>query len=278
MRNPSIVFGLFLGVAINASADPKVEELVVGPVIAIQNAKYIVSRHGVHLASVAPKGSRVNVIVDGVAGPRFDDIVETTAGWIDPRPYASVDPNSVPRAAAITFSKDGSRYAYVGRLGQEWVLIVDNKEMLRLPVSGTVGASTGIAGTAGATEMRLEFTGDNGKHLLFARSVFEGYEMWVDGQKWPGFYGSGGGGSDGTIDPLISPDGEHVAYMAQISRDKRSVIVDGKDVGYPGTNLQFTPDSKHLVALVQLPKGGQAALIDGKSVLTARQILHVYVP
>jgi Tol biopolymer transport system component len=260
-------------------AGPKVDQQVAGP--AADKAKYVVSLRGGHLAMVAPKGSRVNVIVDGVAGPRFDDVVET-GGAIDWRPYADMDQNSdqMPRGGPVTFSKDGSRYAYLARLSQEWVLMVDNKESLRIPVAGAVGAVSGIAGMAGNHDIRIEFTGESGKHLLFAKSTYGGYELWVDGQKWPGFYQDAGNGWD-AISPLISPDGEHIAYVAQMTADardnKRVLIVDGKDAGYYAEHLQFTPDSKHLISVSQNPKG-QAVLVDGKQFIAARQIVQVYVP
>ena len=269
-----ITLGLFGALSATTVAAPNVEEQIVGPLA--DGAKYAISPRGGHFAMSAAKGSRVNVIVDGVAGPRYDEIVIPTTTWIDPRPYAHVDPNSVPQPGPVTFSKDGSRYAYLARLGQEWVLVVDGKESLRIPVQGSAAQAT-IGGLEGTTAICMEFTGENGKHLLFSRHVYNGFELWVDGHKWPGFYGSGGGGSEGTIDPLISPDGEHIAYVAQIDREKRALIVDGKDAGYFGTRLQYTPDSKHLICVNETPKG-QAVLIDGKSIFTARQIVEVYVP
>jgi hypothetical protein len=259
------LFALFCISGRVAPAATNVDQQVVGP--AGERDKYIVSMRGAHLATVSPKGSRVTVVVDGVVGPRFDDIVEATWGAIDPRPWEGVDVNLQPRGAQVTFSKDGRRYAYVARLGQEWVVMVDNKESFRIPVAGIPG---------GNIDLRMEFSGSEGKHLLVATSGYPGYGLWVDGQKWPGTYTSGGGGSEGTVDPIISPDGEHIAYVAQISREKRALIVDGKEAPYFGTHLQYTPDSK-LLCINETPKG-QAVLIDGKQLFAARQILNVYVP
>ena len=69
-----------------ASGEVKVEDQVVGPVA--QDVKYVVSPRGVHLASVARKGSRMIVIMDGAEGPKFDEIVTPTAAYVDPRPQA----------------------------------------------------------------------------------------------------------------------------------------------------------------------------------------------
>ena len=206
-----------------------------------------------HLATVAHKGSRIAVTVDGVTGPKFDEIVAPSISYIDPRPYQNVNINLIPRNLPVTFSRDGKRFAYVARQGQEWVVMADGKEMLRIP------AATG-------QDIRLEFSGDDGKHLFFAKSGFAGYELWVDGQKMPGYYGSGGGGTEGTIDPLITRDGAHFAYVASMGThpgDKRTVIVDGKDAGYLGDNLAYTADGTHLFAIVR--QGAVVWLaVDGK--------------
>jgi hypothetical protein len=236
----------------DACADVKVEEQLVGPLADTYNNlnPYVVSPRAVRLATVAAKGSRVVVIVDGVEGPKFDEIVMPTAAYVDPRPYAEAQraamlggrplPSSAP--GPVIFSKDSKRFAYVGRQGKEWVLMADGKEALRLPSEGIVSSTVNLL---------LEFTGEGGKHLMFARSVFGGYELWVDGQKMPGTFASGGGGTEGTVDPLITRDGTRFAYVAQLSRDKRTVIVDGKDMGYVGDNLQFTADGQHLFSLVR---------------------------
>jgi hypothetical protein len=253
-----------------AFAEAKVDEADVGPVV--QDAQYVTSPQGGHLATITRKGSRKVVMIDGVAGPKFDEVLTPSLPYVDPRgPEAeakaagTVVPNLYP-VTAVIFSKDGKHFAYLGRQSEEWVFIEDNKELLRLPKVANDGNYLGY---------RMQFTGNDGRHLLFARSGFNGYELWVDGQKWPGYFSSGGGGSEGTVDPIISPDGNHVAYVAQIDRDKRALILDGKDTGYFGYDLRFTPDSQHLICTAQTPKG-MALLVDGKSRFSARQILAVY--
>ena len=260
------LLGLFGALAARAA----VEEQIVGP--ATPDVQYVVSDRGGHVAAVTRKGSRFAVVVDGVAGPKVDAVVMPSSPWIDPRPYGAgllgtgggrhaTDQRSTSHY--VVFSHDGQHFAYLARQSQEWVLMEDTKEVLRMP-----------AGEQNA-DVRLQFSGDNGRHLLFARATFQGFELWVDGQKWPGFFGSGGGGTEGTIDPLISPDGDHIAYVGVISRDKRALILDGRDAGYFGTNLQFTADSKHLISLSPTPKG-TALLVDGRPMFTARQILAYY--
>ena len=182
MKTPSLCLllllgsaGLFHGATFAAVA---VEERVVGPVLESDPRRpfnpYVVSPRGGRLATMVPKGSRVAVVVDGVEGPRFDAIIPPTFSYIDPRSMhalQNVVATLTPSAHGLTqsgygglgpvvFSRDGKRFAYFGRQAQEWVLMVDGKEMLRIPAEGNVSAAT-IAGPTGTVDVRLEFTGDD---------------------------------------------------------------------------------------------------------------------
>ena len=260
-------------------ADPKVDEQIVAPVI--QDAKYVVSEQGGHLAAVGRKGSRMMVVVDGVAGPKVDAVITPVTIWVDPRPIQALGAASGQQEyqpKPVTFSKDGNHYAYVARVGQEWVLYKDNAEVLRLAAAGMVGGVAGVGAMEGNTDIRLQFAGDDGKHLFFAKSGFAGYELWVDGQKQPGYYGSGGSG-DESIDPVITPDGEHFVYAARMgtrSDDKRALIIDGKEAGWIAERLQYTYDYKHLVGVAN-DKDGSHLIIDGKSLAAFKGINAVYL-
>ena len=249
-----------------------VEEKVVAP--ADQAIPYAVSERGAHLGAVVRKGSKWTVTVDGAAGPRVDEVFRASSAWIDSRGLTngaigisagrhSTDQFGAP--GSVLFCRDGSHYAYVARLSQEWVLMEDTKELLRLPTSAENFTN----------DFRLQFTSDDGKHLIFARGGFYGFAVWVDGQLWPGFYASTGSGVDST-DPLISPDGEHIAYPAQIDRDHRALIIDGKSAGYLAEKLTYTDDSKHLVGVAHGPKSA-ALLVDGKPLFSAQQLLTYVV-
>ncbi|HEX4646936.1 MAG TPA: hypothetical protein VH598_15140, partial [Verrucomicrobiae bacterium] len=258
----------------NLYADPKVNEQIVGPSVA--DAKYVVSPQG-RLATVGRKGSRMMVTVDGVAGEKVDEVV-TSVNWVDPRFAQAIATSSQPAQPPqpVTFSKDGSRYAYIARISQEWVVFADNKEVLRLPAAGMVGGTGGIGGMAGNTDLRLQF-GDDGKHLFFAKSGYYGYELWVDGQKMPGYYQSAGTGAQAT-DPLIYAGGAHFAYVARTGThpgDPVVLFVDGKDAGYMATDLQATSDG-HLLG-IDRAKDGVHLRMDGKSLFKAHEVNAVYL-
>ena len=92
-------------------AGSKIEEKILAPLQ--DRAKFEVSPHGVHVATIEADGSRAVVYYDGVEGPKFDEIL----------PQGS---NS-----SVAFSPDGNRYAYCARAGNQFVVMVDGKELVR---------------------------------------------------------------------------------------------------------------------------------------------------
>lgn len=256
-----IVTATLLALAPETSFGAKVEEQVVGPVVEQQGlpfgVPYTLSVRGAHIGTANRKGSRFAVTVDGVEGPRFDEIYAPNWPTVDMRNM----PGGTP--TPVVFSRDGKHHAYFGRQGDQWVVMVDGKEALKLP-----------AEQRGSTNVAMEFSGPDGKHFLFSRSKFEGAELWVDGQKWPGTY------QPNTMEysPLISPDGANIACVMTLSREKSTLIVNGKDGGFtPATGkLWFTADSKHIVAIANSPKG-DTLIMDGKALGSARAIDTVYL-
>src|ERR1700710_2634672 len=134
---PALASVLF---ALNApafAAAPKVEEFVVGPTNA--GGIYTTSPSGGHIAYAGMKGTKVFVSVDGVEGPVFDEFFgPTSQGFYNPS-KASVmrsstgGPNPFATQLPVIFSNDGAHYAYAGRIGNEYVVIHDGKEIARGP-------------------------------------------------------------------------------------------------------------------------------------------------
>jgi hypothetical protein len=202
---------------------------------------------------VVAKGSRVAVSVDGVEGPRFDDILAVPGG----------------RGEHVAFSSDGARHAYVGRLGQEKVVMIDGKEAFRVPA----------ASSAFPQLPRLEpnpgFT-VGGKHAYFvlestvsSPSTQTTWTMHLDRVAGPK--------SGEALWPYFSPDGGHVAYIVSnpANREQKMLALDGKPAGYPppGMALEgeptFTADG-HLFTYGVLPRGaGLQVMVDGRPFLKA---------
>ncbi len=221
-------------------AGTKIEQQVLAPLQS--GARFYVSPHGVHVATVTTSGSRAVMIYDNVEGPKFDEIF------------------------GVAFSPDGSRYAYCGRSGNQFVVMADGKELFR--------SSDSLEGRSGGS-CQLGFT-SNSKHVYnvsnynppnsasqFARFVFDGH---------PGPDGSA------LLPVAFSPDGEHFAYVlsAVANRPHGVLIVDGKPAGYEGGAPQWSGDSKHLFTVLSTNVPGRGTVedlqIDGKPIMRAAHI------
>ncbi len=207
--------------------------------------QFAISPRGQHLAAVALRGSRQVLVHDGVDGPRFDEI--------HPVPGAGTTWDKV------VWSDDGSRFAYSARVGQEYVVTVDGKEVHRAPLIAEMRApSTPIH--------KLGFT-PGGKHwyLLVYLTAATGsgqVQLVIDGQAGP--VGSC------CAEPLFSPDGERHAYVLErrspAGERSSGLIIDGKLAPYLAGEPQFTGDGLHLFTKRQGPprSGAVDVLADGQ--------------
>jgi len=233
----------------------KVEEQEVGPTG--PTVKYAVSPHALHIASATLQGSRQVMVIDGVAGPKFDELV-----WVRGtrhEPYSlfhhriQVDDEMKRDESPIVFSDDGSRHAYVARQGTEFVLMVDGKELTRGPYLSN--AIEDLAFTPGGKHVHFVETlgkvGNNQKFLV------------VDDRK------------ESLAAPATeiswSPDGEHHAYIIE-GGDNSHLVVDGKrdppELSFPQYECRrdgppiFTGDSAHLITIRHRRQPGTARILD----------------
>ena len=244
-----------------ALGDPKIEELVVGPSTA--DVIYIVSPAGGRVAAGMMKGSRFVVAVDGVEGPKVDSVMMVTsaAGVTSPADPRSGLPGYTPKPVyqtPVVFSADGKRYAYVARVGQEYLVVVDGQEQRRFPV-------------ASGAQIRMQFTGPEGKHHVIDVSNAQGlFDVWVDGQPKPPH--------DANTVLVFNRDGSRYAYNAVHADDhsKRVIVVDGNDVGYTGDDPRFTADGNHVLTITSAGNM-QMVLVDGRTVAKAMQVNRIFL-
>lgn len=211
-------------------AQIKAEETIVGR-SAPRTQAYGVSNRGVHYAVLTPKGSRSVVVIDGVEGPEFDEL-------LDPRGHVGFVVSSV------LFSADGSRHAYFARIGNDYVLIVDGKELYR---SELLPSRTNISYSP------LQFS-PAGKHVYFV-DLKPGADrnarahLIMDGKPGPpsGYQ---------QMLPMFSPDESRWAYNAVklggrsgAGADQYFSVVDGKEVPYLGFEPAFLADNRLLTTL-----------------------------
>jgi len=228
-------------------AAPKVEETIIGP--SDGGGLYVVSQNEARIAYVGAKGTRVVVSVDGVEGPVLDELIGG-APWMGNQllvhnANAGGKFNGTP--TAVIFSEVGAHYAYVGRQGNEYLVIHDGKEVGR-------GARNDLA----LQHMPLGLS-PTGRHVFWGEMKIENgrgtYRLIMDGkpEPWAGHQ---------DLKPVFSPDDSKYAYLAGKPDDYKTpmLILNGKVMSYVGQNPQFTADNKLLLTAQDL----KDVLVDGR--------------
>ncbi len=240
----------------------KVADLVVGP--AMNDVVYVVSPVGGHVAAGMMKGSRFFVAVDGVEGPKVDSVmmVLPATGVVSPGDPKAGLPGYTAKPIVqtpVVFSENGKRFAYMARVGQEYVVVVDGKEQRRFPV-------------ASGAQVRMQFTGPDAKMFVMNVSGTSGlFEVWVDGEQKPSL--------DSNVVMIFNRDGTRYAYIATPDANDRkntALVVDGKIAAYAGTEPRFTADGKRVLTLSSTGKE-QTLLVDGTPAVKATQISRVFI-
>lgn len=225
--------------------DAKVEsQLLLAP---DPGAQYAISPKGLHVAGVVLRGSRQVLVHDGVEGPKFDQVLNLS---------------SQGGGGKVTWSDDGSRHAYHGKLGQEYVIVVDGKEASRGPWS----ADLQVQGRTPVYELGFS---PGGKHwYAVIETITPGrtnYRLLLDGVPGPL--------SQQTVQPLFSPDGEHHTYIQKIDpgtvpQVRYALIVDARPAPYLAGEMQWTSDSKHLLTKRPTPANDAVeVLADGQPIM-----------
>jgi Tol biopolymer transport system component len=189
------------------------------------------SADGKHTAYLAESGSEKLVVTDGVEGPRFRRLGKTALSFV---PNGSLPLYSVRRGErealvvggvegpalksyrGLSFSPDGTRYAYAAEHGEEqWTVVVD-------------GVEYGPGGKLSAGEQRYfrslgkqtpRFS-PKGGHVAWVGVRDTGWVAVVDGKESPPYNLV----MRSTLD--FSPDGQHFAFAAA-REGKRMIVVDG---------------------------------------------------
>jgi len=214
------------------AAAPQVDEQTL--VADISTGEFIVSARGVRVAAVIPKGSRQAVVVDGVEGPRFDQIHAPGLHEFDGLggrsvPCLQVEPNNAGRMISgigagggnprVLFNRDGTHYAYAARSGAEMVLMLDSKEVHR-------GPYTGIP--------LLAFSPDGNRLVAIATDKDGLSRVIVDGKAGPV--------GVRVEEVFFTPDGAHYAYTGKQNDAQQTpwMVVDGRQVKHLGDIVGFT--------------------------------------
>jgi hypothetical protein len=229
-----------------AVAQAKVDEQVVAP--NEDGLIYYISPRSAHVIAVTQKGSRFVVTRDGVPGPQIDKLLNPgTSSWI------------------MNFSPDGERYGYTAKVGQDWIAVVDGKEVYRQPIG-----TNDLINRGGGPHLRFS---PNGKHwVLYYHNP--DVQRPTDDPSWYMWDGvAGPKGADAVL--AVSPDGERHAYIVAnpANTNQKMLVVDGKPAGYSGFDPIFTADGTRLYTTRQVrPAQGPMVtevLLDGRVVARA---------
>jgi hypothetical protein len=98
---------LFAGLTAGVPAQPKVEEFPLGPCAPNRTAPGF-SKDGLHLALTVPQGRKSVIMVDGVEGPRFDNVVNQLVFFPDGKAVVTVGHTPAESILLMT-GKAGSR-------------------------------------------------------------------------------------------------------------------------------------------------------------------------
>src|SRR5207249_6059361 len=131
------------------------------------------------------------------AGPTFDELlwmkrqkfepVQQMFGYRDGEEMMNV--NNAP----VVFSKDGKRFAYVGRQGNQFVLMLDGKEAARgldIPKRHwtDLGAVESLSFIPDSNRLRYILTIPKPKELEGRAESYRGAQLVVEGEKNPSVF------------------------------------------------------------------------------------------
>jgi hypothetical protein len=248
-------FGLIVGMLLNSPlfADPAVETKLLAPANAIS---IHVESNG-RVSAVVRQGSRLAVTIDGEEGPRFDRLLAASSHPMRGRAQFPALSAQDKADHPVMFSRDGRRYGYIGLQGEEYVVIVDGREVHRAPYY--TGAVAGDAQT-------IHFS-PKGTHFWFVAThdpdgrPSGAYHVFLDGRRLPERIL---GGSYAV--PAFSADEKRyaVATMHDVRRaENAKLIVDGKVASYFGAGPRFLPNGKLLTHALRDDRHA-LLLLDGK--------------
>jgi len=212
------------------------------------------------------------VSVDGKQGPLFDEFFSANGASTHLSAKTSVyNANGGGQQAGlglwpVIFTDDGGHYAYVGRQGEDYVVIHDGKEVGR-------GPRNMLALDYGPLTISPK-----GHHVYWEemeRGARAKWRLLMDGKPgpWSGHQ---------TMLPVFDAEQEkHYAYTAGALENyqQQMLIVDGDQAKYVGIKPVYTSDGEKLITISQpSAKNPQTALlVNGKPVIT-HPIKDVIVP
>ena len=238
-------------------AGPEFEDLVL-----FDGTPLVFSPNKRHVAWIGKRGGAFVVVVDNSIRGQWNHVDAEVVPALSNSGRSALIANAggMPRAildgspftnweavGAPVFSDDGDHFAFVGRVGPKWSVVVDG-------VAGPLFDQVG-SGTLGDGPETVVFSQD-GARFAYGAKRGERWHVVVDGEIGPahdGLYGL----------PIFSADGTHLAYQAVVG-DKACVVVDDS-IGDLHANIGrpvFSPDGTRLMYMVN--DGSPSMVVDGE--------------
>lgn len=268
MPNPALAALLVTSLLPQDPAAPSgLRETVLGRVDATTTV--FIEPNGRGAAMLGRQGSRTVVLVDGEPGPVVDGIAGQgvaayeRAAQVAHNPMLPMQLQHPRRAhAGFLFSNDGTRVAYVARIGRDHAMFLDGKELSR------------HSSASGACAIQDEYYfSPGGRHLVY-RVVNEAEaRTYVDGKPLEHE-------PESERLPVWSPDEAHFLYFSKARDGSRFLVIDGQRAAYPATFATFTANSRMVLALS--PEGATAPnklrlLANRKPVMDLEHAVEVFV-
>lgn len=224
------------------------------------------------------EGKRYRAVADILISPDSQNVAYVARKGSTTRMIVNDDESSsYDICSAGVFSPDSKRFAYLAIREEKWFIVLDGKKGQDFEEIGYLtfsGDSKHFAFTArkdnkwfvvidGKIQKQMydsipyfSYAVGYGDTLVYSIKSGEDWFVVMDGKPGKRY--------DQVSIPQLSPDNNHMYYMAR--KDKKwMVVMDGKESkGYDGVSMpRFTPDSKHLAFIVQ-NMGQWYINIDGK--------------
>lgn len=260
---PLVAVALLACAARASLAAPAIKEQEVAPPWK-QGTTLTLSQRGMHVASTHAKDDgRWTVQIDGVESPEYDEVLKTVPA-IDVvfADNGDLQTYNVNYLGPVAFSPDGKRHAYAERTGEDVVVIVDGRELVRAKQSESA-----------PPVQALQFTPD-GNHVYFFRASGDtttSVMLVMDGKP--------ASPPLDAIRPLMfSADGSHWVLNVGAAKQPATkvVVIDGKTADYNCESARISRDGRHVACFTRaatLPAGhGRGVLVDGKLTVSGPQV------
>jgi len=222
------------------SAEPQIESKALAPLEAVS---VHVAPNG-RFSAVVRQGSRYAVSIDGEVGPAFDRFLTAKGSPMLGRTQFPALHGQDTFDHPVQFSMDGKRYGYVGLVGDDYVVVIDGKEVHRAPFSVDALA---------ANPMTIQFSPTGKRYWFVARHDLPGERpghcLFMDGKVVPLRLGQAN--FSGVV---FSQDDTRYALLP----GHGEIILNGKRAGYSARPQTFLPDGRLLAV------NDAGTLLDGK--------------